>query len=347
MSRLISNQDAGRVDFYLYRAYDTGFVPIPCGLNLDVARAFPVSTRATDFHLDFLVPGISKCGTTSLCALLNQHPHLFIPEEKEPLFFIHSDHLDRLDGYTALFREAPPEALCGEGSTFYSSNTLEVACRDRIKRFNPDIKLIFIMRDPIDRIESSFREFHHSGPFFGVYPPFDLAKAIEKLPDILEDCRYWSRLNNYRQTFSDDRILVLLLEDLKRDPVNALKRCFSFLGVDPEAGILQPSLRLNEGEAKLKDTHLMRIVRALPIAGRRVSAWPLARQNQVGSKFGLRRPFSERIVWTPELQTRVILNLEQDIHQFLKYAERPVSIWPRFAQLAASPRVQSKRVASE
>lgn len=86
MSRLISNQDAGRVDFYLYRAYDTGFVPIPCGLNLDVARAFPVSTRATDFHLDFLVPGISKCGTTSLCALLNQHPHLFIPEEKEPLF---------------------------------------------------------------------------------------------------------------------------------------------------------------------------------------------------------------------------------------------------------------------
>ncbi len=283
-----------------------------------------------DFQLNFLVPGISKCGTTSLCALLNQHPHVFIPEEKEPLFFINADCLDHLDEYKALFREAKRGAICGEGSTFYSSNTLEVACRDRIVAFNPEIKLIFIMRDPIDRIESSFREFHNSGPFFGVYPPFELTRAMETLPDILEDCRYWERLNNYRQRVADDQILVILLEHLKQDPARELKRCFTFLGVDPEAGLIQPTVRLNEGDAKLRDTKVLRMIRTLPFFGKNIAAWPLVRLNRVGRKLGLRRPFSAPIDWTPDLKKRVIDYLEDDARQFLNFAGSSFSVWPRF-----------------
>lgn len=294
-----------------------------------------MSRTPPDFHLDFLVPGISKCGTTTLCALLSHHPRVFIPDEKEPLFFIHADHLQRLDGYVGLFRQAPADALWGEGSTFYSSNTLEVGCRDRIQAFNPDIKLIFIVRDPIDRIESSFREFHHSGPFFGVYPPFDLERAIGAFPDILEDSCYGARLRNYQQVFPEDQILVILLEDLKANPEAVLSRCFRFLGVDPVEAIPLPAMRLNDGEAKLRDTALMRVLRGLPGLGRRVSAWPLERQNRLGRRLGLRRPFAGPIRWTPSLRTRVLQRLQGDVCDFLAQIDRPVSVWPRFSAMLA------------
>ena len=284
----------------------------------------------SDFALDFLVPGISKCGTTTLCALLNRHPRVFIPEEKEPLLFIHADYEEKLDWYRELFLDAPPNALCGEGSTFYSSNRLEEASRDRIIEFNPDIKLIFIARDPVDRIESSFREFHHSGPFFGVYPPFDLDAALTALPDILEDCRYWSRIDNYRQRMPDRNILVLLLEDLKAKPDQVLGRCFRFLGLDPCAAGHVPPLRLNEGENKLRDTRAMRILRIMPVIGRRVSALPLDKQNRVGTWFGLRKPAVEAIDWSAHARELVYRTLRDEVRLFLRDIGRSPDIWPRF-----------------
>jgi len=212
-------------------------------------------------NLDFLVPGFSKCGTTSLCALLNQHPDIFIPDEKEPLFFIHADHLDKLGWYQSLFAAAPKHARCGEGSTFYTSVTHEVGSRDRILAFNPAVKLIFIARDPIARIESSFREYHHSGSHFGLNTPYDIETALDMLPELISDSCFWSRLNNYRQRVADDNILLVFLEDLKANPLAVMQRCFTFLGVDPLFRPVDPALRLNEGEAKLFDSRLWRYLR--------------------------------------------------------------------------------------
>lgn len=293
----------------------------------------------SDFSLDFLVPGISKCGTTTLCALLNRHPRVYVPEEKEPLFFIHADYATKFDWYRELFRDAPPHALCGEGSTFYSSHTLEKATRNRIVEFNPEIKLIFIVRDPVDRIESSFREFHHSGPFFGVYPPFDLEAALLALPDILEDCRYRARIGNYRRLVPDRNILVLLLEDLKTAPEQVLERCFRFLGLDPGAAGHVPPLRLNEGEDKLRDTRAMRILRSAPLIGRRVSAWPLDKQNRVGVALGLRKPAAEAIHWSASARELVYRTLRDDVRLFLHDMGRSPDIWPRFGSLRRSAQV--------
>jgi hypothetical protein len=111
---------------------------------------------------------------------------------------------------------------------------------------------------------------------------------------------------------------------------------FYLLGVEPKAGLIQPGVRLNEGEAKLRDTRLMRVVRAMPIAGPKVSGWSLARQNRVGKKFGLRRAFSGPIMWTPELRTRVINHLADDTQQFLDFIDRPISVWPRIERLMVS-----------
>lgn len=281
-------------------------------------------------NLHFLVPGFSKCGTTSLCALLDQHPDIFIPDEKEPLFFIHEDHLDKLGWYQGLFAAAPATARCGEGSTFYTSVRHEHGARDRVLRFNPDIRLIFIARDPIARIESSFREFHHSGPNFGINAPFELEQAIDVLPDIVTDACFWSRLCTWREKVRDENILLLFLEDLNADAGAVLERCFRFLDVDPQFRIANPQLRLNEGEAKLYDTQLMRWMRTSSLLQKPIAQVSLQVQNRIGHGLGLRRPFAAPIEWSENAKRKVIAALDDEVNSLLAYAGKSADYWPRF-----------------
>jgi len=284
-------------------------------------------------NLDFLVPGFSKCGTTSLCALLNEHPDIFIPDEKEPLFFIHADHLDKLGWYQGLFAAAPEHARCGEGSTFYSSVAHEVGSRDRIVAFNPDIKLIFIARDPIARIESSFREYHHSGPHFGLNTPYDIETALDALPDLLSDSCFWSRLNNYRQRIADDNILLVFLEDLQAQPDAVLMRCFEFLGVDAAYRSSNPARRLNEGEAKLFDSDLWRYLRNAPVTRQLIARIPVPVQDKFTQPLGLRKPFKQPIEWSAAACERVVAQLRDEVRQILEYGGKPPDFWKRFAGL--------------
>ena len=136
-------------------------------------QSLSVSTRR---HFPpIFIAGISKAGTTSYVPWLNQR-HLFIPKKRPR--FIHSDHLDRLDGYSPISRSALREHYSGHGG----SNALEVACRDRINAWSILISTDIYHADPIDGIESSSFG-RPRAAFLWVYPPFDLA-AIEKLPDV-------------------------------------------------------------------------------------------------------------------------------------------------------------------
>src|SRR3972149_1617207 len=112
--------------------------------------------------LDFVVPGFSKCGTTTLCSLLGEHPDIFIPAMKEPNFFV-KWYGNGWDWYEGLFVQARADQLWGDGSTGYSTTRIiDLSCRRILEHF-PDTKFIFIARNPVKRLESSFREFHHSG----------------------------------------------------------------------------------------------------------------------------------------------------------------------------------------
>jgi hypothetical protein len=289
-----------------------------------------MTARPANFNIDFMVPGMSKCGTTTFCSMLAQHPQVFIPAEKEPLLFINENYESSLEWYVNLFRDAPKDALLGEGSTFYSSITLEVGSRERILAFNPDIKLIFIMRDPIVRIESSFRELHNSGPFYGVYPPFDLGDALLSHPDILDDTRYWSRLNNFRDHMPPENILVIFLEDLQRNAPDVLARCYDFLGVDASFASRVTAQKLNSAEEKLRDTRLMRWVRKAPRLGRWISGLPLHRQDRIGLRLGLRTRRRLTPRWTEDTRRRVIQQLQPEMESFLTFMGKNTSIWPRY-----------------
>jgi hypothetical protein len=278
--------------------------------------------------IDFLVPGFSKCGTTTLCALLSRHQDIFISKRKEPNFFSSEDYGNSWLAYQALFSDSSGGQLLGEGSTSYTTHEFEKIARERILTHYPDIKLIFIARDPLKRIESSYREYHHSGPRYGLDAPYGLEAAFRQNPSILRDTCYWKRICNYRDHMPEENIHVIFLEDLKSDPEGIMKSCFEFLGVDTTAQSGSIELQLNTASTKLYDTRILRKLRTSPSTGFKLARIPVATQNMIFRALGLRRPFKRAIEWDKETLTETGNTLREDNIQFLHHYGKTQEIWP-------------------
>lgn len=281
--------------------------------------------------IDFLVPGINKCGTTTLCYLLSEHPQVFIPAMKEPHHFNRVDVIEHRPAYEGLFQGALEGQLLGEGSQMYSTEEFGELVSERLSQENPHMKLIFCVRNPLKRIESSYREFHHSGPHYAVNAPFGIAKAIEGLPALLADSHYWTRLQCFRKHFSDEQILVVFLEDLQKSPEQELRRCYEFLGVDENYHNPSAGAQLNSRDEKLYDTRLLRFLRTNSFTGYKLAKLSVPKQNRLFSRLGLRRPFTKPLEWEATTQQQVVDALREDIQKFLKYSGKPTDFWTEFA----------------
>lgn len=111
---------------------------------------------------DFFIVGAPKCGTTSMCNYLDQHPDIFISNPKELNFFgadlTPPPRKITLEEYLSHFQDSQAK-ICGEGTPFY---LLSQAAGQEIKALNPDAKIIIMLRDPVALIYSL-----HSQLLFG------------------------------------------------------------------------------------------------------------------------------------------------------------------------------------
>ncbi len=284
-------------------------------------------------HIDFLLPGFSKCGTTTLSAMLGQHPALAMPSYKEPNFFTDPHYARRWPDYLALYPAPSEGVLLGDDSTDYTTFQQELAARDRILAHYPEIKIIFIARDPLKRIESSYREFHHSGPLYGLNAEFDPNLAIRQFPAMLEDSMYFRRLNTYLTRVPKQQVLVLFLEDLVSHPQRELHRCFEFLGVDPAPAAAIGLCQMNDAESKLYDSRLLRYLRTHPYWGFKLAEFSPAQQDRVLPYLRLRRVFKQAPRWHPETLAWIAESLADDAQQFLAMQGKALDIWPHFARI--------------
>ncbi len=276
-----------------------------------------------------MIPGFSKCGTTTLCALLSEHPDIFIPRIKETNFFVQPEYDQKWDEFNAHFTELNNEKAIGEGTTLYSAYQSEKMARDRILYEYPDIRMIFIARNPIRRVESSYREFHHSGVNFGLNAPFGINNAIHGIPALISDSKYWERINNYREVLSDDRILVVFLEDLVTDHVNVLCQCFEFLGVETKYSSNIKLSKLNFGEEKLYDSNVLRWMRTNRFWGPKIAKLSPDKQNYLFHCMGLRRKFRDPIEWDEESLKILSNTTRADSEAFLKHYDKSIDYWPQ------------------
>ncbi|MEC7520528.1 MAG: sulfotransferase [Myxococcota bacterium] len=189
---------------------------------------------------DFLIVGAQKCGTTSLHRHLAAHPDIYMPGAKELEFFSSDERFERgLDWYLDTYFEAGRSAAVrGEASTHYMMRVPEVP--ERIHDTLPDVKLIAILRNPIERAYSHFRMSVMRGQEsreFEEAIEACLALPEDAPPDVQHDYvrfgEYGRILGAYLDRFPASRIHVVLTEDLARAPAETVAGVYRYLGVDP------------------------------------------------------------------------------------------------------------------
>jgi hypothetical protein len=237
----------------------------------------------TDSIPSFLVIGATKCGTESLHAYLSGHPEVFI-HPKELRYFTREFNLERGAGwYREQFSGAGPALAVGEGSNSYTRDPVYGGVAARIHRALPNVRLIYVIRHPIDRIRSHYRHRLVQGTEWR-----RPEAALREDPAYLAASCYGRQLELYRRHFPAEQILTLRLPDLVSRPKATLARLCRFLGVGEVPGAVFP--RVNITAERVITPRLLRNLSRFPAAkpyvaraGRRLRRAGLGRLEQAGN----------------------------------------------------------------
>ena len=191
---------------------------------------------------------------------------------------------------------------------------------ERIANHLPEAKLIYIVRHPVQRIESDFVQLLDNGHQFD-----SLDTAIKEWKPLVDSSCYWARINDFRQYFSDDQILVLFMDDLSKDPDGVLKKCFEFLAVDPTFSLQKTQPTLNSRSTKQTDYPWMAWLRQQRLfldAKWLMPTWLISRLKPL-----FRKPIKVDIQWQDETRQTVNERLREDSAEFLTFYGKPEGYW--------------------
>lgn len=279
---------------------------------------------------NFIVIGAPKCGTTSICDLLSKNPDIFISSPKEPRFFSHDEiYSNGIEWYKSLFESAINKKAIGEGSTSYSTSTRDKQSAERIYNTIPHSRIIYCVRNPIKRIESIWMQHHLTNSTHGV--GFNEGKVSRDFnadvlanPMFLDTSCYWSRIETFREKFTDDNIFIVFLEDLKNNPHRVLSDCFKFLGVNPDVRIADADRPRHVTKNRSRPTPLGSFMLRFPGANILKRFFPHSIKTSL--RF-IEQPFNNRPQWNSKTFNFVVDYLNEDISLFLSYCGKQKDFW--------------------
>lgn len=178
---------------------------------------------------NFLIIGAMKAGTTSLYHYLRAHPQVFMPQYKAPEFFVEESNWHRgIDWYRKQFASAESGAVAiGEASNSYAKYPRYRGVPKRIAAHIPEARLIYVIRDPIDRIRSHYQTKVAEGTKVA---PFEA--AIFDDPTYIDYSRYALQIGQYMEYFQREQLLIITAEALRNSRQATLRRVYEHLGVD-------------------------------------------------------------------------------------------------------------------
>lgn len=175
---------------------------------------------------DFIIIGAMRAGTTALSERLSHHPEIGISRLKETDYFVAEKNARRgMRWYRSLFPEDKP--ICGEASPNYTKNDVFAGVPERIQGVRPNVKLIYIVRDPVDRFWSHY---NHTWLLRGGLPPPDELLNEPEGAHILASSMYHRQLMPYFRTFPSDQILIIDFDEFVSDAPATLDVLRRFLG---------------------------------------------------------------------------------------------------------------------
>lgn len=180
---------------------------------------------------NLFIIGAAKSGTTSLHHHLARHPAIFMSEPKEPGFFV--EELDYYpkdeEWYLGLFEEADSERYLGESSTHYTKLPTYPGVPERIAAYTDQPRMIYLMRDPIDRAISHY--WHNTRQNAEFRPPL---RAVKENPEFRAFSDYARQLEAYFRVFDRGSLFIETFERLVSEPDAVTAEIFQWLGIDED-----------------------------------------------------------------------------------------------------------------
>ncbi|PIN79592.1 hypothetical protein COV16_03420 [Candidatus Woesearchaeota archaeon CG10_big_fil_rev_8_21_14_0_10_34_8] len=209
----------------------------------------PIKTSSKRNFPNFLVIGTGKAGTSSIYEYLKQHPQVYMSPVKETNFFAFFDadtttyakedqdwiskSITHLEEYSTQFNSIKNEKAIGEVSPIY---LFHPKAAEQIKNILPKVKIIVILRNPIDRAFSGYSMHVRRGTekrSFAKATQGNAHNASYIRGFYLEKGLYYRQLKRYYSLFPEKQIKIFLFEDLCDNPLKFMEEMYQFLEVDP------------------------------------------------------------------------------------------------------------------
>ncbi|HEY7282279.1 MAG TPA: sulfotransferase domain-containing protein [Actinomycetota bacterium] len=270
----------------------------------------------------FIIIGAPKAGTTSLSRYLRGHERVFVATMKEPSFFVAEMRWRRgREWYERVFEDAVEESAVGEASVPYTMYPTFAGVPERMASLVPEVRLIYLMRDPIERMRSAYIQHLAEGR-----ESAGIKDALLTNAQYSNSSRYALQLERYLDWFPESQLLLLTSEALRSRRVETVNRVLSFIGVDDTAG-LDLAREYNRASDKRASRRLATTLRKVPHR---------SDQDSFGERL-LRRLGSTRLMTRPirpdevaidaDLRQRLADVLRPDVERLRRWMEPSFTGW--------------------
>lgn len=273
---------------------------------------------------NFLIIGAARSGTTSVYHNLSEHPDIIIPVKKEPQFFT-SQWERGLDWYQALFADYAGQKAIGEASMSYTYPDY-TQTPTRIYELLPDTRLIYILRNPVERTFSHYLYYRH----YSKVETLDFEQALQNWDIYLGTSRYYEWIEKYLHYFDRQKLLIIFFEEYVANPQANLWQIFRFLDVDSTFVPTNLTLKTN-ASFKPWSERLFQLYRRFSLSRPRIwlesllpqHARPVIR-NKIRAVLGQKQS-------TPQMaaETRSYLQayFQPQVERLEQFLNRDLSIW--------------------
>jgi len=194
-----------------------------------------------------IVIGAMKSGTSSLFNYLDLHPEISMSKKKETDYFIKEKNFKKTVNWYRSFFELENGDIVGEASPNYTKRHMFKGVPNRIYEFNPNAKLIYIVRDPYVRILSHYIHNYANGRESN-----NFEDSIKKNKNYILTSKYYYQLEPYLSKFNEESILLIVAEKMFQKTDLVLEKVFEFLGV--EKSFVHPDFEKQHRSKKTKRT---------------------------------------------------------------------------------------------
>jgi hypothetical protein len=269
---------------------------------------------------NLFVIGAMKAGTTSMHAYLDRHPQVLGSSDKELRFFADPNCRDWVGRYQAYFNPGTRYRL--ESSPVYSKAPTIPGVAARMAELVPQAKLLYLVRDPIERVIADYVEKRHWGATSAPLED-ELVDADDPGNQWVAPSRYATQLQEFLDHFAADQIQVIDQANLAADATTVVSGVFTSLGLEP-IDLTMGMERHNTGDSKGSVPSWVHLLRRGRV-GRLVHRVPQGPRQVIGR--ALRRQQAERPILSPATQKRLRELLSPEVDKLRDLTGHSFDTW--------------------